>query len=82
MRIHLMGLLLFAAASIPFTMAFCAEMEETCGGTAQKSCSQKSMLCDLPAGYCNGTKADGTCKVRSQACTIDWRPVCGCDGLT
>jgi hypothetical protein len=82
MRIYLTVLVFLSLASLWCTTAFCADWEENCGGTAQKLCSDKSMLCDLQAGHCHDNKADGVCKVRSHACTMDWRPVCGCDGHT
>ena len=35
--------------------------------------------CDKAAEDCDG---QGTCEPRPQACTMEWNPVCGCDGRT
>jgi hypothetical protein len=36
-------------------------------------------FCRFPQGECGG---DGTCTLRPEACDMEYRPVCGCDGQT
>jgi hypothetical protein len=54
-----------------------------CGGFAGFPCD-KGQFCDFEKGDgCDGI-ADGAgeCAVMPQACTQDYKPVCGCDGVT
>ena len=47
--------------------------------TADADCGERQ-YCARPAGDCEG--GAGRCTDRSEMCTRDWRPVCGCDGKT
>jgi len=59
-----------------------SQSAETCGGLAHKSCPDKTMFCEFPAGKCGVADLTGTCMKRLQVCSDLEKPVCGCDGKT
>lgn len=54
-----------------------------CGGIAGFQCANDGDYCATEPGACYRT-ADvaGVCTPKPQACTREFRPVCGCDGET
>lgn len=53
-----------------------------CGGFAGLGCPGGE-YCDFdPATQCGSGDQGGTCRVPPQACTLNYDPVCGCDGQT
>lgn len=52
-----------------------------CGGIAGIPCAE-GLWCDPEPGLCSGADVAGTCVGVPEACTFEYRPVCGCDGTT
>jgi hypothetical protein len=52
-----------------------------CGGVARLQCPA-THFCDYADGTCQVADATGTCVPRPEMCTMDYTPVCGCDGVT
>jgi len=55
---------------------------ETCGGIAGIACKE-GLFCEFkPEAQCGAGDQTGTCSETPQACTREYRPVCGCDDKT
>jgi hypothetical protein len=55
--------------------------EPVCGTLAGLPCAEGS-FCELPPDTCQSADLAGVCVPRDVACTQQWDPVCGCDGVT
>jgi len=54
---------------------------DLCGGIAGVPCGD-GQFCQFETGVCGAGDQAGECALRPEACTLEFNPVCGCDGQT
>jgi len=59
----------------------CTHEPELCGSRGLAPCPG-GMYCDWPDDSCGAVDRPGVCRVMPEACTLEYDPVCGCDGET
>ena len=79
----LIGLLaiLSLGGCAPLTVHPNASGGGSCAGVSGRRCLPGE-FCDLAAGQCHGFEVAGVCVPQPEICTRDYRPVCGCNGMT
>lgn len=53
-----------------------------CGGLLGLQCAEDEFCSFAPDAFCGAADATGTCVARPEVCTLQFDPVCGCDGET
>ncbi len=71
-----------AAAGAGVSVAYHGECGIVCGGLGNASCGEGEYCRYTLDSQCGWADQTGTCTVIPQACTTDYAPVCGCDGIT
>jgi hypothetical protein len=55
---------------------------DVCGGLAGKACPADEFCSFPPSAQCGAADQTGLCAPKPDACTLQYDPVCGCDGKT
>ncbi|HET7778179.1 MAG TPA: hypothetical protein VFL07_06465 [Rudaea sp.] len=77
-----LGIAALAIACLLHFALASAEDSVACGGSAGTQCPGTNQFCDVGIGNCHVPEAAGVCRVKTRMCTMDYTPVCGCDGKT
>lgn len=90
----LMGLFVLGACSVPATTPApspntdipanrIVSTGQACGGMMGLICGDPADFCRMGiTAQCGAADQMGTCSPKPEMCTMDYTPVCGCDGKT
>ena len=71
------------AVNKPNAAADFGERGGQCGGIIGTQCKSDTDYCEMEPGACyEVADAAGVCAEKPSICTLDYAPVCGCDGAT
>lgn len=70
-----------ALAAAPLAGCGYAFRGQECGGIDGIPCAP-GLYCRFETGVCGDADQLGVCQIRPNACTLEFAPVCGCDGET
>lgn len=69
------------AAAAGVSVASTGVCERVCGTIAGLACNEGE-YCELGVAQCQTADASGLCRTMPEVCTLQYDPVCGCDGKT